>query len=299
LKTKVLGDTKIKMDRKIKIISITAASIGVAAAGIAILGRFMPNISPFRSDVVSLINDVNEKVTILKATIKEEPKQAKELLKSIAQSIKDDIANSSVPVGRNEFTECNEADAKRTEAEISNSNANSWRDNQFAGNIVSTYENNAQAELQESYEKENECNRQITEAQKYKDELKRNANGSKQLIKISGEKGAHTKYVPTYSYKIIVTDVNGKSNVINQTVTCLNSNAEYVFSKERRKNLAPHSFVSFSKPSQMTIVASVEPLQGASVYGGSVIPTADAINYSSQEVCKYKGHIGIEKDFLK
>jgi hypothetical protein len=32
---------------------------------------------------------------------------------------------------------------------------------------------------------------------------------------------------------------------------------------------------------------------------GSVIPTADAINYSSQEVCKYKGHIGIEKDFPK
>lgn len=287
------------MDRKIKIISITAVSIGVAVAGIAILGRFMPNISPFRSDVVSLINDVNEKVTILKATIKEEPKQAKELLKSIAQSIKDDIANSSIPVGRNEFAECNEADAKRNEAEVANNNANNLRDNEFAVNLVSSYENDAQAALQASYERENECNRQITQAQKYKDELKRNANGSKQLIKISGEQGAHTKYVPTYSYKIIVTDVNGKSNVINPTVTCLNSNAEYVFSKEKRKNLAPHAFVAFSKPSQMTIVASAEPLQGANTYGGSVIPTADAIYYSSQEVCKYKGHIGIEKDFAK
>jgi len=287
------------MNKKIKIIAVAASSMGIATTGLVIIGKFIPSITPFRADVVTLINDVNEKVIVPKSTIKEEQKQGKELLKSLALMVQQDITNSSKPVERSSILACNEAIAKSNEAGTAMTSANSMRESPYMASIVSQYESEAQTAMVASNELENNCQKEIKTAQKAKDEVKRIANSQKQLIRISSEAGAHIKYTPTYSYKIIVTDVNGKSNVINQAVTCLNTNAENIFTKETRRNIAPHSFVEFSKPSQMTIVSNAAPLLNTSAYAGSVIPTVDAINFASQEVCKYKGHIGIEKDFSK
>ena len=166
----------------------------------------------------------------------------------------------------------------------------------FGGSLADMYDQQAQEARSSSAESEVECQKELAAIKRERNQLKLDASASKQLISLSGTPGAYEKYVPTYSYKLLVTDVNGKSNVIPGRITCLNENAVNVFSREKRKNLAPHSFVAFSKPSQMTIVTSAELLPELSRYGGSVMPTEDAMNYASQEVCKYRKHVGVEVD---
>lgn len=169
----------------------------------------------------------------------------------------------------------------------------------FAGSLPEIYDRQAQEARTDAAEKEQSCQKQLANIRKEREKLKQDATASKQLISLAGTPRAYAKYVPTYSYKLLVTDVNGKTSVLPQKITCLNSNAVYVFSRERRQRLAPHAFVAFSKPSQMTIVTSVDALPEFARIGGSVIPTQDAIHFASQEVCKYKGHVGLEIDLSK
>ena len=166
----------------------------------------------------------------------------------------------------------------------------------FGSSVAEIYDQQAQEARSSSAASEAECQKEFAARKKEREQLKLDASASKQLISLSGTPGAYKQYVPTYSYKLLVTDVNGKSNVIPGRVTCLNNNAINVFSREKRKSLAPHSFVAFSKPSQMTIVIGTELLPEIARNGGAVIPTEDAINYSLQELCKYNGHIGVEAD---
>ena len=63
--------------------------------------------------------------------------------------------------------------------------------------------------------------------------------------------------------------------------------------------MSPHSFVAFSKPSQITIVTDMAMLPDSSRLGGAVLPTEDAIYYASQEVCKFQGHVGVEDDLSR
>ena len=166
----------------------------------------------------------------------------------------------------------------------------------FGSSLADLYVQQAQQARSEAAEKESECQKGLSELRKERSRLKADASASKQLISLSGSPGSYQRYVPTYSYKLLVTDVNGKSNVVPRQIICLNENSINVFSRERRKKLAPQSFVSFSKPEQMTIVTSNELIPEISRYGGAVIPTEDAINYASQQVCRSKGHVGVEPD---
>jgi hypothetical protein len=287
------------MDSRLKAGGAVAACIGVVAGTAALTSRFHPSSSPFRSDIITLVNDVGEKIVVLKATIKPEQKAGKELLVSLAKAVKEDLKNASKPVQRSEISSCIQANSKASEAESTQSAANSWRQNMFGDSLAEMYDKQAQEARTSSAEREVECQSKFAALKKERNQLMLDASASKQLISLSGTPGAYQKYVPTYSYKLLVADVNGKSNVIPGRITCLNENAIYVFSREKRKKIAPHSFVAFSKPDQMTIVTSAELLPELSRYGGSVIPTEDAVNYASQEVCKYKGHVGVEIDLEK
>lgn len=284
------------MDKRFRFAGVAAACIGALVGTALLTSRLQPNGSPFRPDVITLINDVGEKIVVLKATVKSEPKAGKELLKSLAEGVKEDLKNASKPVQRSDISSCIQANSKASEAESTQSAANSWRENMFGGSLADMYDQQAQEARSSSAESEVECQKELAAIKRERNQLKLDASASKQLISLSGTPGAYEKYVPTYSYKLLVTDVNGKSNVIPGRITCLNENAVNVFSRERRKNLAPHSFVAFSKPSQMTIVTSAELLPELSRYGGSVMPTEDAMNYASQEVCKYRKHVGVEVD---
>jgi hypothetical protein len=287
------------MDSRLKAGGAMAACIGVVAGAAALTSRFQPSNSPFRSDVITLVNDVGEKIVVLKATIKPDQKAGKELLKSLAKAVKEDLKNASKPVQRSEISSCIQADSKASEAESTQSAANSWRQNMFGESLAEMYDEQAQEARSSSAESEVKCQSEFAALKKERNQLMLDASASKQLISLSGTPGAYQKYVPTYSYKLLVTDVNGKSNVIPGRITCLNKNAIYVFSREKRKKIAPHSFVAFSKPDQMTIVTSAELLPELSRYGGSVMPTEDAVNYASQEVCKHKDHVGVEIDLEK
>jgi hypothetical protein len=284
------------MDKRLRLGATGAAVLGLTSVVAALTSRFHPTFSPFRSDLLTLTNDVGEKIVVLKSTVKPEAKTGKELLKSIAEDVKEDIKNSSKPVTRSEVTSCLEADSKASEADSTQSVANSWRENMFGSSLADMYDQQAQEARRAAAEKESECTKGLNELKKERDRLKADASASKQLISLSGSPGSHEKYVPTYSYKLLVTDVNGKSNVIPRQVTCLNENAVNIFSREKRKSLAPQSFVAFSKPGQMTIVTGAELLPEISRYGGAVIPTEDAMNYASQQVCSSKGHVGVEPD---
>ena len=287
------------MDSRLKAGGAVAACIGVVAGAAALTSRFQPSSSPFRSDIITLVNDVGEKIVVLKATIKPDQKAGKELLESLAKAVKEDLKNASKPVQRSEISSCIQADSKASEAESTQSAANSWRQNMFGESLAEMYDEQAQEARSSSAESEVKCQSEFAALKKERNQLMLDASASKQLISLSGTPGAYQKYVPTYSYKLLVTDVNGKSNVIPGRITCLNENAIYVFSREKRKKIAPHSFVAFSKPDQMTIVTSAKLLPELSRFGGSVMPTEDAVNYASQEICKYKGHVGVEIDLAK
>lgn len=287
------------MDKKIRLAGTVAACIGLAVLGGAFSIRFQPNGSPFRPDIITLTNDVGEKIVVLKSTVKDEPKTGKEILKGLANDVKSDLENSSKPVERSRIVACLEADSKANDAESAQSTANSWRDNEYAESLANLYDNQAQEARAASAEMEKDCQSQFAVIKKERDKLKVDASASKQLIALAGTPGAYQKYVPTYSFKLLVTDVNGKSNVIPTKITCLNANAVNVFSRQRRKNLAPHSFVGYSKPAQMTIVTSIESSSNMPGYGGSVMPTEDAMYFASQEVCKFKGHVSVEVDLSK
>ena len=287
------------MDKRLKITGTVAACLAAATGMAAITTRFQPSGSPFRADVLTLVNDVGEKVVVLKSTIKPEPKVGKELLKSLADGVKEDLKNASEPVLRGDISSCLQADAKASEAASTQSVADSWRQNTFGESLSQLYDQQAQDARSSSAESEVECRKEIATLKKERNQLKMDSTASKQLISLSGTPGAYERYVPTYSFKLLVTDVNGKSNVIPKRITCLNENALNVFSREKRKNLAPHSFVAFSKPSQMTIVTNVELLPEIARHGDSVIPTEDAMNFANQEVCKYKGHVSVEADLAK
>ena len=284
------------MVNRLRNAGLAAACIGAAAGAAALTSRFQPNSSPLRPDVITLVNDVGEKIVVLKSTIKPEPKAGKELLKSLAETVKEDLKNAAKPVLRGNIAACTQADAKASEAESTQSVANSWRENMFGSSVAEIYDQQAQEARSSSAASEAECQKEFAARKKEREQLKLDASASKQLISLSGTPGAYKQYVPTYSYKLLVTDVNGKSKVIPGRVTCLNNNAINVFSREKRKSLAPHSFVAFSKPSQMTIVIGTELLPEIARNGGAVIPTEDAINCSLQELCKYNGHIGVEAD---
>ena len=273
--------------------------MGLATGMAVFTSRFQPSSSPFRADILTLVNDVGEKIVVLKSTIKPEPKVGKELLKSMADGVKEDLKNASKPVLRGDISSCLQSDAKASEAASTQSVADSWRENMFGGSLAEMYDQQAQDARSSSAESEVECRKELAALKKERNQLKLDASASKQLISLSGTPGAYERYVPTYSFKLLVTDVNGKSNVVPKRITCLNENALNVFSREKRKNLAPHAFVAFSKPSQMTIVTNIELLPEIARYGDSVIPTGDAINFANQEVCKYKGHVGVEADLAK
>lgn len=287
------------LENRIRYVGVAAACVGVLVGTAALTKRFHPSNSPFRSDIITLVNDVGEKIVVLKTTIKPDQKAGKELLESLAKAVKEDLKNASKPVQRSEISSCIQADAKANEAESTQSAANSWRQNMFGESLAKMYDEQAQETRSSAAESEIKCQSEFAALKKERNQLMLDASASKQLISLSGTPGAYQKYVPTYSYKLLVTDVNGKSNVIPGRITCLNENAIYVFSREKRKKIAPHSFVAFSKPDQMTIVTSAKLLPELSRFGGSVMPTEDAVNYASQEICKYKGHVGVEIDLAK
>lgn len=282
-----------------KAIGLAVTSAGIVIAASLITARYQPNFSPLRNDVVTLINDVGEKVIVLKSTIKAEPKKGKELLRLLADGVKKDLESASQPVLRSDISACIQAETKLAEVDAAKRSADSWRSNTIGSNLAEMYDTEAQEARAAAAENEKECQRQIFARTKERQRLKLDASASKQLIKIAGTPGAYQDYVPTYAYKVLVTDVNGKTSVVPQLITCLNVNAINVLSRERRTQIAPHSFVAFSKPDQMTIVANdifVSELTRAS---GSVQPTEDALKYVGQEVCKFKGHVGVEPELTR
>ena len=76
------------MDKRVRVAGTVAACIGLAVLGGAFSIRFQPNGSPFRSDVITLTNDVGEKIVVLKSTVKDEPKIGKEILKTLGFYLK-------------------------------------------------------------------------------------------------------------------------------------------------------------------------------------------------------------------
>jgi len=213
------------MDKRLRFAGVAAACIGALVGTALLTSRLQPNGSPFRPDVITLINDVGEKIVVLKATVKSEPKAGKELLKSLAEGVKEDLKNASKPVQRSDISSCIQANSKASEAESTQSAANSWRENMFGGSLADMYDQQAQEARSSSAESEVECQKELAAIKRERNQLKLDASASKQLISLSGTPGAYEKYVPTYSYKLLVTDVNGKSNVIPGRITCLNENA--------------------------------------------------------------------------
>jgi hypothetical protein len=283
------------MNKKVRVIGIAVACVGAAALAASISSRFQPSSSPFRNDVITLVNDVGEKVTVPKSTIKPEPKQGKELFKELAEVVKEDLKNSSKPVIRADVLACMEADSKSAEAANAQTAADSWRSNMFGETLAQNYDQQAAEYRAEAADKEEECMKKLAESRKEREAMRLDATASKQLISLAATPGSYAKYVPTYSYKVIVTDINGRSNVTPQTKTCLNPDSINIFSQERRKGIAPYAFVSYSKPQQISIVTSTIDLPEVSRFDGAVIPTQDALNLAAQAVCNFKGHSSVEK----
>ena len=59
------------MDKRLRFAGVAAACIGALVGTALLTSRLQPNGSPFRPDVITLINDVGEKIVVLKATVKE------------------------------------------------------------------------------------------------------------------------------------------------------------------------------------------------------------------------------------
>jgi hypothetical protein len=286
------------MDKRLKVAGITGATFGLAALAAVLAWRYQPASSPLRSDLLTLVNDVGERIVVPKAAIRADPKAGKELLKLLAESASEDLKNASKPISRDKVASCLEAKLRAEEAKLYQQQANLFKDNVLGESIFDESENNVKEAMAASAKREAVCQKELLGIKRRRDQLRSNSGAFKKIINLSGTPGAYAEHVPTYTFKILVTDVNGKSNVTPIKITCLNPSAIYLFTRDIRKKIAPYAFVAFNKPEQMTIVMDAAQMPDDARQGGAILPTQDAINYAAQEVCKYKGHSAIEEELL-
>lgn len=281
-------------------IAVIGGCVAVAGLAAALTASVQPASSPFRQDILTLRNDVGEKIVLPKATVKPLPKEAKSLIESLAADAKSKIRAAGTPVTRDDSFNCAAADSSLKSASEAESNAREWRSNEYGSSLVEMYDAQAREARASASESERKCQIDLGRLKAERNRTLAESQASKELIRLASSPGKYSEVVPTYGYKILVTDVNGRTRVIQQQTTCLNDNAMNLFSQEQRKQIAAYSFVTYDKPESMAIVTDVGSLSGLGVDpSAALIPTTDAINYASQVLCGFKGHRTVEPSLGK
>lgn len=280
-------------NKPLRYAGISLACLGVIAATAKLTSSYQPTQSPFRDDVFSLTNDVGERIIVRKETVRLNLVDSKKLFMQLADQARENVKAANAPVDEYGFGSCKEVAGYSSQGDIYSSQQAESLSNEYGEGLAKFYATQASEAYAQAERSRSQCNKDIASAKAEHADRVKAVVADKRLIARSGTTGAFQGIVPIYDFKLLVTDVNGKTNVVPSQSVCLTKSSIDYLPLKTRKAIAPHAFVNFERPRAMTIVRNdIDRNDG-------VLPTEDAMNMASQSVCTFAGLPKVESDLKK
>jgi hypothetical protein len=280
-------------NKPLRYVGISLACLGVIAAIAKLTSSLHPTQSPFRDDVFSLTNDVGERIIVTKETVRLNLIGSKKLFVQFVDQAGESVKTANMQVNEYSFSSCKEAAVYTSQGDSYATQQADSQSNENGEGLAKYYAAQANAAFTLAERSRSQCAKDIANAKAEHAYRAKTVVAIRRLITRRGIAEASQRIVSLYDFKLLVTDVNGNTNVVPAKSACLTKTSINYLPLNTRKKIAPHMFVNFEKPRAVAIARIIIERNDG------VFPTEDAVNMASQSVCTFAGLPKVESDLKK